>query len=161
MRGGTLRSSFNGTPVALCLLRHHPQELHHYSITTALTRLPVAMTTTALASAFRHQGRGPCQTLLLQLPQMAAGRGEIRAKLRSVIHSRPRTLIVRRGRGRATLMQMYRQIKDVAFVSFHTCGLRCLIGVGATSKMEREGGGGNLSQRAKQMGDRRVPSQRR
>lgn len=27
----------NGARVALCLLRHHPQELYHYSITTALT----------------------------------------------------------------------------------------------------------------------------
>lgn len=26
----------NGTRVALCLLRHHPEELYHYSITTAL-----------------------------------------------------------------------------------------------------------------------------
>ncbi len=26
----------NGTPVALCLLRHNPEELYHYSITTAL-----------------------------------------------------------------------------------------------------------------------------
>lgn len=26
----------NGTLVALCLLRHHPEELYHYSITTAL-----------------------------------------------------------------------------------------------------------------------------
>ena len=30
----------NGTRVALCLLRHHPEELYHYSITTALPGSP-------------------------------------------------------------------------------------------------------------------------
>lgn len=47
----------NGTRVALCLLRHHPEELYHYSITRAAAWLSVAMTTAALASASRHQGQ--------------------------------------------------------------------------------------------------------